>query len=210
MSISRESTLRQRPPWRRENTSTVAHVGAVVGSRTRKRPVRLRYDRSPSCSRRRKTGESVCGRVLVYRGCRRPNEESMAKQRASLSASRTPSTGRKSTVASRPSQSELYAMGKSLREKCARSSHAFWKAPRSRADPVRLLEESNKGRLPELIPIRHGRLLRTPFTFYRGAALNMAADLAATPATGLRVLACGDCHLMNFGDYATPERRIIF
>jgi len=134
----------------------------------------------------------------------------MAKQRASLSASRTPSTGRKSTVASRPSQSELYAMGKSLREKCARSSHAFWKAPRGRADPVRLLEKSDKGRLPELIPIRHGRLLRTPFTFYRGAALNMAADLAATPATGLRVQACGDCHLMNFGDYATPERRIIF
>jgi uncharacterized protein (DUF2252 family) len=85
-----------------------------------------------------------------------------------------------------------------------------WKAPRGRPDPVRLLEKSNQGRLPELVPIRHGRMLHTPFTFYRGAALNMAADLAATPATGLRVQACGDCHLMNFGDFATPERRVIF
>src|SRR5262249_36258458 len=67
-----------------------------------------------------------------------------------------------------------------------------------------------KGRIPELIPIRYGRMVRTPFTFYRGAALNMAADLAVTPTTGLRVQACGDCHLLNFGDFATPERRIIF
>src|SRR5262245_66364242 len=115
----------------------------------------------------------------------------MAKHGASLSdASPIPSTGRKSSVASRLSQAELYAMGKSLREKCARSSHAFWKPQRHRADPVRLLEESNEGRLRELIPIRYGRMARTPFTFYRGAALNMAADLAATPKTGLRVHAC--------------------
>ena len=101
-------------------------------------------------------------------------------------------------------------MGKSLREKRPRNSHAVWKAPHDRPDPVRLLEESNQGRIPELIPIRHGRMVRTPFTFYRGAALNMAADLAVTPATGLRVQACGDCHLLNFGDFATPERRVIF
>jgi uncharacterized protein (DUF2252 family) len=101
-------------------------------------------------------------------------------------------------------------MGKSLREKCPRSSHASWEAPHDRPDPLRLLKESNKGRLPELIPIRYGRMVRTPFTFYRGAALNMAADLAVTPATGLRVQACGDCHLLNFGDFATPERRVIF
>ena len=101
-------------------------------------------------------------------------------------------------------------MGKSLREKCPRSSHAVWKAPANRPDPLRLLEQSNKGRIPELIPIRYGRMVRTPFTFYRGAALNMAADLAGTPATGLRVQACGDCHLLNFGAYATPERRLVF
>jgi uncharacterized protein (DUF2252 family) len=111
---------------------------------------------------------------------------------------------------SRPSLAELYAMGKSLRKKCPRSSHAVWKAPSNRPDPLRLLEQSNQGRIARLIPIRIGRMVRTPFTFYRGAALNMAVDLAGTPATGLRVQACGDCHLHNFGAYATPERRIVF
>ncbi len=75
---------------------------------------------------------------------------------------------------------------------------------------MRLLELGNRGRIPELIPIRFGRMVKTPFTFYRGAALNMAADLAGTPVTGLRVQACGDCHLLNFGAYASPERRLLF
>ena len=105
---------------------------------------------------------------------------------------------------------ELYSIGKSLRKKCPRSSHAFWKAPSNRPDPLRFLKQSNQGRIARLIPIRNGRMVRTPFTFYRGAALNMAVDLAGTPATGLRVQACGDCHLHNFGAYATPERRIVF
>ena len=110
----------------------------------------------------------------------------------------------------RPTVDQQREAGKSLREKCPRSSHAAWKAPANRPDPLRLLEQSNKGRIPELIPIRHGRMVRTPFTFYRGAALNMAADLAGTPATGMRVQACGDCHLLNFGAFATPERRLVF
>jgi uncharacterized protein (DUF2252 family) len=101
-------------------------------------------------------------------------------------------------------------MGKSLREKFPRSSHAAWKRAGDRPDPIVLLEESSKGRIPQLIPIRYGRMLVSPFTWYRGAALNMAADLAATPASGLRVQACGDAHLCNFGAYATPERRVIF
>ncbi len=88
-----------------------------------------------------------------------------------------------------------------------REQHGEWKAPRDRPDPVDLVIESSKGRIPELIPIRYGRMSVSPFTFYRGAALNMAADLAATPHTGIRVQACGDCHLMNFGGFATPERR---
>jgi uncharacterized protein (DUF2252 family) len=114
------------------------------------------------------------------------------------------------SLQSHPTRDELYAMGKSLREKCPRRDHAVWQAPDHRADPLALMEESNKGRIPELIPIRHGRMLQSPFTFFRGAALNMAADLAGTPATGIRVQACGDCHLMNFGAFATPERRVIF
>ena len=73
-----------------------------------------------------------------------------------------------------------------------------------------MMQEGNKGRMAHLVPIRHGRMMQSPFTFYRGAALNMAADLARMPASGIQVQACGDCHLMNFGSYATPERRVIF
>jgi len=112
--------------------------------------------------------------------------------------------------AQQPTRAARLAQGKALREACPRSSHAGWKAPHDRADPVRLIEESNQGRLPELIPLRHGRMLVSPFTFYRGAALNMAADLAGTPTTGVRVQACGDAHLGNFRCFATPERRVIF
>ena len=91
-----------------------------------------------------------------------------------------------------------------------RTTTPFGERPDNRPDPLFLVEESDKGRIPQLVPIRHGRMLQSPFTFYRGAALNMAADLAGTPTTGIRVQACGDCHLMNFGAFATPERRVIF
>jgi uncharacterized protein (DUF2252 family) len=109
-----------------------------------------------------------------------------------------------------PSHDQLLAIGKSLRDKCPRTAHAVWQPPSDRPDPLALLVESSSGRIPQLIPIRYGRMMQTPFTFFRGAALNMAADLAVTPNTGLRVQACGDSHLLNFGAYATPERRVIF
>ena len=105
---------------------------------------------------------------------------------------------------------EVRAQGKGLREKCPREAHGRWHPSDARPDPLSLLVESNKGRLPELVPVRHGRMLKSPFTFFRGAALSMAADLATTPSTGVRVQACGDAHLLNFGAYATPERRIAF
>ena len=108
------------------------------------------------------------------------------------------------------SRAERYAQGKSLREACPRSSHAAWKAHAGRPDPVRLVLQADKGRMPELLPLRHGRMVRSPFTFYRGSALAMAVDLAATPATGIRVQCCGDAHLCNFGGFATPERQVIF
>ena len=113
-------------------------------------------------------------------------------------------------VARPRSREQLYAEGKALRDSCSRLSHAKWKAPADRSDPVGILETSNQGRLPELIPVRYGRMLPSPFVFYRGAAAIMAADLAGTPSTGVRVQACGDAHLMNFGAFATPERRIVF
>jgi len=131
-------------------------------------------------------------------------------RKSSKQDSQQPATARSPAFQSHPSRAELYEMGKSLREKCPRKAHAVWDASHDRPDPVQLLEESSKGRIPELIPIRYGRMMQTPFTFYRGAAFNMAADLASTPATGLRVQACGDCHLLNFGSFATPERRVIF
>ena len=134
---------------------------------------------------------------------------------ASIATSRTGGPRRiqpkaKPTLVSGATLDEQYAEGKSLREKCPRKLHAEWKAPDRRPDPVSLMEQSDEGRQPELIPIRHGRMLKSPFTFYRGSALNMAADLAGTPVTGLRVQACGDAHLSNFGAFATPERRVIF
>ena len=108
------------------------------------------------------------------------------------------------------SPDERIAAGKALRDAVPRQSHADWKPSANRRDPIDILKESNRDRLPELVPIRYGRMLRSPFTFLRGSAGLMAADLAATPTTGLRVQACGDCHLLNFGLFATPERNLIF
>jgi uncharacterized protein (DUF2252 family) len=109
-----------------------------------------------------------------------------------------------------PTLEELLASGNALREKCPRKSHAIWDPPADRADPIAILEESNQGRLPELLPRRFGLMKSSPFAFYRGAAAIMASDLGNTPVTGLRVQACGDCHLLNFGGYATPERNLVF
>jgi uncharacterized protein (DUF2252 family) len=91
-----------------------------------------------------------------------------------------------------------------------RSSHAGWQPPADRPDPVALLEARHRTRVPELVPIRVGRMLVSPFTFLRGAAEVMAHDLASTSTTGFRVQACGDAHLLNFGVFATPERHLVF
>ncbi|MDR3623233.1 MAG: DUF2252 domain-containing protein [Paludisphaera borealis] len=106
--------------------------------------------------------------------------------------------------------SERYQQGRRLRDACPRKSHAEWRPAADRPDPIALLEASSRGRIPELIPVRYGRMLQSPFAFYRGAAFNMAADLATTPASGPRPQICGDCHLLNFGAFATPERRVVF
>jgi uncharacterized protein (DUF2252 family) len=105
---------------------------------------------------------------------------------------------------------ERRAIGKAARKRVTRQDHGAWEPPQGRRDPVELLCESNEGRLPELIPIRFGRMMQSPFAFYRGSAALMAADLAVTPKSGLMVQACGDAHVMNFGGFATPERNIVF
>jgi uncharacterized protein (DUF2252 family) len=105
---------------------------------------------------------------------------------------------------------ERAARGRTARAEVPRSSHAEWEPSRSRPDPVELLEEQARTRVAELIPIRYGRMLVSPFSFYRGAAAIMAADLAATPRTGLHAQLCGDMHLSNLGGYAAPDRRLVF
>ena len=105
---------------------------------------------------------------------------------------------------------ERRAQGKALRDAVPREAHGHWKAASDRRDVVDLLTASNESRMQPLIPIRFGRMMQSPFTFYRGSAAVMAADLASTPVSGIRVQACGDAHLSNFGGFATPERRIVF
>ena len=108
------------------------------------------------------------------------------------------------------SRAARLAAGKAFRDTVPRQSHASWKRPATRRDPIDALKASNRDRLPELVPIRYGRMLHSPFTFLRGSAGLMASDLATTPNIGIRVQACGDCHLLNFGLFATPERNLIF
>ena len=112
-----------------------------------------------------------------------------------------------SITVDRRSRTDRKDEGKAMRVAVPLASHADWRAPAHRRDPIDLLIESSAGRVPELLPIRYGRMIQSPFAFYRGAAAIMAADLAGLPSTGIRVQACGDCHLVNFGSFATPERR---
>ena len=105
---------------------------------------------------------------------------------------------------------ERAARGKMARAEVPRTSHAEFDPGPDRPDPVALLQEQAKTRLPELVPVRYGRMMVSPFTYYRGAALPMASDLATTPASGLAVQACGDAHLSNFGVFGAPDRRLVF
>jgi uncharacterized protein (DUF2252 family) len=115
-----------------------------------------------------------------------------------------------STAVTHLSVAERVARGKAARSEVPRSSHGEFAPAAHRTDPIELLEGQAASRVPELVPIRYGRMLVSPFTFYRGAALIMASDLAATPRSGLQVQCCGDAHLSNFGVFASPERRLVF
>jgi len=108
------------------------------------------------------------------------------------------------------SLNERLAEGSKARDRTPLPSHSGWTAAADRPDPVGLLEQQDKTREPDLVPVRHGRMMVSPFTFYRGAAKIMAVDLKDTPVAGLRVQLCGDAHLSNFGMFASPERRLLF
>src|SRR6204780_3599595 len=109
-----------------------------------------------------------------------------------------------------PSIEERIRRGKALRESVSRTSHSEWAAPSGRPDVIKVLQHSDRGRVPELLPLRYGRMRQSPFAFFRGSAAVMAWDLSKTPATGIHVQACGDCHAANFGGFASPERRLLF
>lgn len=105
---------------------------------------------------------------------------------------------------------ERQAIAKAIREKCSRKLLGGWQAAKDRHDPVDILIETSKGRVESLVPIRYSRMMASPFAFYRGAAAIMASDLSTTMSTGIHLQICGDAHLVNFGGFATPERKLVF
>jgi uncharacterized protein (DUF2252 family) len=147
---------------------------------------------------------SHCAGALASGG--RNHEEAEMSTRAAQGASRRAA----SAAVEHLSVAERAARGRAARKQVPRSRHAELPQRPRRPDPIALLEAQAESRVPELVPIRYGRMLVSPFTFYRGAALVMASDLAGTPTSGLRVQLCGDAHLSNFGVFGTPERRLVF
>ena len=134
-----------------------------------------------------------------------------SRERAGKSSSATPASSKRATAqVPHLSVHDRVACGKAARAEVPRSSHATFEPAPTRANPIELLERQAKARVPELVPIRYGRMLVSPFTFYRGAAMIMAQDLGPTPRSGLTVQCCGDAHLSNFGVFASPERRLVF
>jgi uncharacterized protein (DUF2252 family) len=149
---------------------------------------------------------------------KRPGHSSGARQRASAKAApeavaafeRAAGAAAADPNARTIDRADRIAAGRAMRKEVHRSSHGDWGPAADRPDPVAVLTAQAETRVPELCPIRHGRMAESEFGFYRGAAAGMAADLASTPSTGITVQLCGDGHLMNFGGFATPERRLIF
>ncbi|AZP17260.1 DUF2252 domain-containing protein [Streptomyces aquilus] len=127
-----------------------------------------------------------------------------------MSAPGTPGSPGVAGTSGGPSPGDRAAQGRSARKRVPRSAHATWIPSLDRPDPVAVLERQGRDRLPELLPIRYGRMSASPFAFLRGAAAVMATDLASQPHTGLTVQLCGDAHLLNFGLYASPERSLLF
>src|SRR5574337_1012545 len=187
---------RQRPG----DHAQYGHGGAVTSSGR----VTTVAAQAPRRATMRRPDRPTCG-LRAHRHASRP-EATMTKKPAASKRTASAAAGRTSYV----SPDQRRAQGRALRDAVSRVSHAGWKPAKGRRDPIEIVLASNEGRMAELIPIRFGRMAASPFAFYRGSAALMAADLATTPNAGLRVQACGDAHLMNFGGFATPERNVIF
>ena len=138
------------------------------------------------------------------------NAQTLVADSAAVKAPKRNGGEPKPKVVPHPTVAERAESGKVARAHSPRSEHGGWEPASDRRDPVELLEEQAASRVPELVPIRYGRMLVSPFTFFRGAAYPMAADLADEPRTGLDVQLCGDAHLSNFGAFAGPDRRLVF
>lgn len=156
---------------------------------------------------------TICGALLAgsTRGCG-PTGVAMTVKKKGVTGGKPDagaSTGGAAPAAEPLSRADRVALGKDARRAAPLEAHGDFQPGRSR-DPVGLLLGQAASRVPELVPVRHGRMLVSPFTYYRGAALPMAADLAAAPTSGLQVQLCGDAHLSNFGAFASPERRLVF
>jgi hypothetical protein len=120
------------------------------------------------------------------------------------------STSSSEGITTNATRAERYAAGKALRAKEPRNSHGEWASASDRPDPISLLEKSNRTRMPELVPIRYGRMSFSPFAFLLDSAIVMESDLAKRPISGIKVQICGDAHVSNFGFFATPERNLVF
>jgi uncharacterized protein (DUF2252 family) len=144
------------------------------------------------------------------RAAARPGRAAKPAAAAGRAAARPVGRARSAPTPADLTLAERAARGKAARAEAPRESHAVFDPPPSRPDPISLLEDQARTRVPELVPVRYGRMMVSPFTYYRGAALPMASDLAMTPSSGLVVQACGDAHLSNFGLFASPERTLTF
>jgi uncharacterized protein (DUF2252 family) len=136
------------------------------------------------------------------------NRQAQAADDAATTGVKT--TGAKPPIITHLTPGERAAIGRTARAKTPRESHAVWEPLAERPDPIELLEEQAESRIADLVPIRYGRMLASPFAFYRGAAAIMASDLSTTPQSGLHAQLCGDAHLANFGGFASPERDLVF
>src|SRR5579884_2349021 len=121
-----------------------------------------------------------------------------------------PATIAREAAGARPTAAERAEAGRAARRHTPRSAHAEFEPHSRRPDPVYVIEKQSASRLPELVPVRYGRMAESPFRFYRGAAAIMAGDLATTPVSGLRAQLCGDAHLLNFRLLGSPERNLLF